>query len=313
MNGKDYYKILGISRGATDKEIRKVYRRLARKFHPDVNPGDKDAERKFKEISEAYEVLSDKDKRAKYDQFGHLGDTWRRVHTGAPGAGGPQAWRTVDFDATGEAPGFGDLFEMFFGAGPGRAGTRVGAPPTAKGQDLRHEVEITLEEAAKGTQRTVMVAMPDGKNRRLDVKLPAGVRDSARVRLAGEGAPGIGGGPPGDLYVIPHIRPHRLFEREGDDLHIEVPVTFGEAALGAEVKVPTLWGDVTVTIPVGSSSGRRLRLSGMGMPHLRGDGKGDMFVKLRVVVPKNLTEQERGLVEQLQRSRSEDPRRGQWG
>ncbi|HUT74765.1 MAG TPA: DnaJ C-terminal domain-containing protein [Armatimonadota bacterium] len=307
MNGKDYYKVLGVERGAGDKELKRAYRRLARKYHPDVNPGDQEAERRFKEISEAYEVLTDKDKRAKYDQFGHLGDAWRRAQPGAPPGSGGFTWRSVDFEPGTEAPGFGDVFEMFFGAGPGR-GARVGAPPAAQGEDLRHEVEITLEEAATGTQRSVVVTMPNGKTKRLDVKIPAGVRDGSKVRLAGEGAPGSGRGAPGDMYIIPRIRPHPVFERQGDDLYTELSVSFAEAALGAEVEVPTLWGKMSVTVPPGSSSGRRLRLGELGMPRLRGGGKGDLFVRLRVLVPKNLTAEERSLIERLRQLRPENPR-----
>jgi len=309
MNRKDFYKTLGVSRSATEKEIKQAYRRLARKYHPDVNPGNKDAERRFKEISEAYEVLSDQEKRAQYDRFGHLGDAWRRVqHPGAGGGPDEQVWQTFDFGG-GERPGVGDLFEMFFGAGPGRTGARAAAT-MAKGQDLHQEVEITLEEAASGTQRSVVIATPNGKTKRLEVRIPSGVREGAKVRVAGEGGPGIGGGPAGDVYIIPHIRPHRLFERKGDDLHTEVAVTFPEAALGAQVEVPTLWGGVAMTVPAGSSSGRTLRLGGLGMPRLRGDGKGDLFVKLRVTVPKHLTDEERSLVERLRQLRPENPRQG---
>lgn len=312
MPDKNYYKTLGVARDATEKDIKRAYRRLARKHHPDVNPGDKGAEQKFKEISEAYEVLSDKDKRAKYDQFGHLGDAWRRVQQGPPG-GGPGApggftWQTADFgDAREGAPGFGDIFEMFFGAGPAHAGGRARAGGV-KGEDLQHDVDITLEEAANGTQRTVVVNMPKGKVKRLDVRIPAGVKDGAKVRLSGEGGPGPGGGPAGDLYVIPHIRPHRWFQRDGDDLTVEVPVTFPEAALGAEVEVPTLWGKVKLTVPPGSSSGRKLRLGGMGMPKLRGGEKGDLYVKLKIVAPKSVTKEERELIEQLARLRQDNPR-----
>jgi len=305
MNGKDYYKILGVGRTASAKEIKQAYRRLARKYHPDVNPGDKSAEAKFKDISEAYEVLSDKEKRAQYDQFGHLGDAWRRVAHGPGEPPGGATWQTVDFGG-GQQPGFGDIFEMFFGAGPGRAGARAAA--AAKGEDLRQEVDITLEEAASGTQRTVVIATPEGRPKRLDVKIPAGVRDGAKIRVAGEGASGMSGGRAGDLYVVPHIRPHRLYKREGDDLHLELPVTFPEAALGAEIEVPTLWGQVTMTVPPGSSSGRTLRLAGLGMPRLRASGRGDLFVKLRVVVPKNLTEEERKLIERLKELRPESVR-----
>jgi len=307
MNGKDYYKILGVGRRASAKEIKQAYRRLARKYHPDVNPGDKDAERKFKEISEAYEALSDKDKRAQYDRFGHLGDAWRRAPApGQPGApGGDFTWHTADFGGQPEAPGFGDVFEMFFGAGPGRGHART---VTAKGQDLRQEVEISLEEAAGGTQRTAVVTGPDGKTKRLEVKIPAGVRDGAKIRVAGEGGPGMGGGAPGDLYIMPRIRPHPRYERKGDDLHMELPVTFAEAALGGQVDMPTLWGKVTMRVPSGSSSGRTLRLGNLGMPRLHGNGRGDLFVKLRVTVPKNLTDDERRLIERLRELRPENPR-----
>jgi len=305
MNRKDYYHLLGVDRGASEKEIKQAYRRLARKYHPDVNPGSKDAEHKFKEISAAYEVLSDREKRAQYDQFGHLGDAWRRAHRpGTPGAPFEEVRQTVDFGG-GERPGFGDLFEMFLG-GPGRVDSHTAH--RAKGADLSHEVEITLEEAASGTHRSVVIAPPDGKHKRLDVKIPPGVRDGSKVRVAGEGGPGMKGGPAGDVYIIPHIRPHRLFERKGDDLHTEVPVTFPEAALGAQVEVPTLSGSVTMTVPPGSSSGRVLRLGGLGMPRLRANGKGDLFVKLRVTVPKQLSDEECKLVERLRELRPENPR-----
>jgi curved DNA-binding protein len=305
MRPKDYYQILEVGRNATEKDIKKAYRRLARKYHPDVNPGNKEAEHKFKEISEAYEVLSDKDKRAQYDQFGHLGDNWRRARQGGPGPGG-FTYQTVDFDPTAEQAGFGDLFEMFFGAGPGR--TRGRAPAAMRGEDLRQEVDITLEEAAQGTQRSIVVTTREGRQKRLDVKIPPGVRDGSKIRVAGEGAPGMAGGPPGDLYVIPRIRPHRQFERKGDDLHMEVPIPYTEAALGAQIEVPTLWGKVTVTVPPGSSGGRILRLGELGMPRLRGSGRGDLFVKLRLTVPKALKGEERGLLERLQQLHRENPR-----
>lgn len=300
MSDKDYYKTLGVGRSATEKEIKQAYRRLARKYHPDVNPGNKEAERKFKDISEAYEVLSDKDKRAQYDRFGSVGDAARRAQQWGRGAGpGGFTWQTIDFEPGAAAPALGDLFDMFFGAGPRGAGTRAG--PTMKGQDLQQDVEITLEEAASGTQRTVVTGAPDGKTKRLEVKIPAGVKDGAKIRVAGEGAPGMGGGPPGDVYVIPRIRPHARFERKGDDLYTEVAVPFTEATLGGQVEVPTLDGSVTMTVPAGSSSGRVLRLGELGMPRLRSRSKGDLFVKLRVTVPKAPTEQERQLLEQLRK------------
>jgi len=305
MRTKDYYQLLEVGRNATDKEIKKAYRRLARKYHPDVNPGNKDAEHKFKEISEAYEVLSDKEKRAQYDQFGHLGGDWRRARQGAPGPGG-FTYQTVDFEPGAEQAGFGDVFEMFFGAGPGK--TRGRAPTAMKGEDMRQEVDITLEEAALGTQRSIVVTTPQGRPKRLDVKIPPGVRDGSKVRVAGEGAPGMAGGPPGDLYVIPRMRPHRQFERTGDDLQMEVPIPYTEAALGTEIEVPTLWGKVTMTVPPGSSSGRTLRLGELGMPRLRGGGRGDLLVKLRVTVPKTTSDDERALLERLRQLHRDSPR-----
>jgi DnaJ-class molecular chaperone len=305
MRAKDYYQILEVGRNATEKDIKKAYRRLARKYHPDVNPGNKEAERKFKEISEAYEVLSDKDKRAQYDQFGHLGADWSRMRQGGPGPGGSR-YQTVDFEPGAGQAGFGDVFEMLFGGGPGRARGR--APRATKGEDLRQEADITLEEAAHGTQRSIVVTTPEGRHKRLDVKIPPGVREGSKVRVGGEGAPGIAGGPAGDLYIIPRIRPHPQFERNGDDLQMEVPVTYTDAALGTEIAVPTLWGKVTVTVPPGTSGGQTLRLSELGMPRLRGVGRGDLLVKLRVTVPKTMGDEERALLERLRELRRANPR-----
>jgi len=177
-----------------------------------------------------------------------------------------------------------------------------------KGEDMRQEVDITLEEAALGTQRSIVVTTPQGRPKRLDVKIPPGVRDGSKVRVAGEGAPGMAGGPPGDLYVIPRMRPHRQFERTGDDLQMEVPIPYTEAALGTEIEVPTLWGKVTMTVPPGSSSGRTLRLGELGMPRLRGGGRGDLLVKLRVTVPKTTSDDERALLERLRQLHRDSPR-----
>lgn len=337
MATKDYYTILGVSRTATEKEIKSAYRKLARKYHPDVNPGDTKAEERFKEIAEAYEVLSDPEKRKKYDQFGHLGDAWK--HAGEAGfgfgqhGGGGAQWRSAeDFDFGGD---FADILGSFFGGGArGRAGTfRRPQPGPQHGEDLQYEVEITLGEAYTGTERSLTLTVPEAcptcqgvgmmnnrpcpgchgsgvvdRQKTLTVKIPRGVQDGSKIRLAGQGSPGQYGGPAGDLYLIPKISPHPRFERKGDDLYTEVPVTFPEAALGAEIEFPTLGGLVTTRVPAGISSGQSMRLRGKGMPRLRGEGTGDLYVKVRVVVPKNLTPRERELVEELQRLRQENPR-----
>jgi len=300
---KDYYQILGVGRQADEKEIKKAYRRLARKYHPDVNPGDKVAEEKFKDISEAYEVLSDPKRRAQYDKFGHLGAGWERMAEAGPGASGGGGWQQAPpgFDI---GAGLGDLFESLFGQRGGMGGEMF----RARGQDVEYPVEVTLEEAYRGTQRVIAMQTPEGGVRRLEVKIPPGVAEGSRVRMAGQGGPGIGGGPAGDLYLVVHVLPHPQFERKGDDLYVEVPVTFPEAALGAQVEVPTMQGRVTVTIPPGSSSGRLLRLARMGMPHLRGGGAGDEYVRLKITVPRNLSAEERQLVERLRDLRPENPR-----
>ena len=304
---KDYYQILNVGRNADEKEIKRAYRRLARKHHPDVNPGDKQAEEKFKEVSEAYEVLSDPKRRAQYDKFGHLGPGWERMaEAGAGGRPGPgRGQAPPDFDLGG---GFADLFETLLGGTGGRAA--AGARMRARGEDLEYPVEVSLEEAYAGTARSLSLTLPDGTTRRLEVKIPPGVGDGSRIRMAGQGGPGFGGGPSGDLYLVTRVRPHPVYERRRDDLYVEVPVTVPEAALGAEIRVPTLQGPVTMTVPPGSSSGTLLRLGGMGMPRLRGGGAGDEYVRLKVTVPRNLSAQERTLIEQLQTLRPETPREG---
>jgi len=313
MEYKDYYRILGVDRNATDKEIKQAYRRLARKYHPDVNPGDKEAEERFKEINEAYEVLSDPEKRRKYDQLGASWQQWQRM------GGNPR-----DFDwsqwFSREWPGgrvhveYGDLgdlfgegiFSDFFRAIFGDVGTRPRArwwearPRYARGQDYEQPVEISLEEAFRGTKR---VLEKDG--RRLEVTIPPGVKTGSRVRIAGQGGPGIGGGRPGDLYLKVTVLPHPIFKRQGDDLHCEVPVDLYTAVLGGEVRVPTLEGDVMLKIPPGTQGGQTFRLRGKGMPNLRNPRqRGDLYVKVQVQVPQNLSQRERELFRELAKRRS---------
>ena len=302
---RDYYEILGVPRNATEKEIRQAYRRLARKYHPDVNPGDKEAEQKFKEIQEAYEVLSDPEKRAKYDRYGHA---WRQAEQGFAGP-------TPDFETPGMGFDFrtfaeefdlGSLFDRFFGGG-GRAGRTTWAPPI-RGQDIEQPVELSLEEAYHGTTRLIEVPSPTGA-RRIEVRIPPGVTDGTRVRVAGEGGPGFAGGPRGDLYLVVSIRPHPLFERRGDDLHVEVPITFTQAALGGEVQVPTLNGSVTLKVPAGTQSGRTFRIRGKGAPRSRGSGAGDLLATMRVAVPTRISKQERELLERLREVEASPVRR----
>ncbi len=329
---RDYYEVLGVARNASDKEIRQAYRRLARKYHPDVNPGDKTAEQKFKEVQEAYDVLSDKEKREQYDRFGHAWKYAGRTASGQSTQGRPGGTRQApfaDFDfgdlRTGPGDAFGDLgsiFERLFGRGT--TTTRR----ARRGEDLEQPVEITLEEAYHGTSRVIQVetaepcAQCDGtgvaqrgpcpaceglgsvrRSKRLEVKIPAGVDQGSRVRVAGEGGPGLGGGARGDLYLTVSVRPHALYERKGDDLYSEIAVPLTLAVLGGEVEVPTLKGKVSLRIPPETQNGRIFRLGGRGMPHLKGDGFGDLYVKVKVVLPTGLTPRERELFEELRRLR----------
>jgi curved DNA-binding protein len=307
MEYKDYYKTLGVDRNADEKEIKKAYRRLARQYHPDVNPGDKAAEARFKEINEANEVLSDPEKRRKYDALGQQYQRWQQTG-GQPGgfdwsqwvgAGQPGGVR-VEYGDLGDlfgSSGFSDFFETIFGGtsagsrGPGRA--------SARGRDMEHEVEITLESAFSGTQ--LMLEM-DG--RRLEVKIPEGVKTGSRVRVAGEGLPGAGGGGRGDLYLRIKVMPHPTFERRGDDLHCEVPVDLFTALLGGEARVPTLSGPVVLRIPEGTQTGRVFRLSGQGMPVLRAPKeRGALYAKARVTLPEKLNDREKELVREWARLR----------
>ncbi len=326
---RDYYEILGVSRDADEKAVKSAFRRLARKYHPDVNPGDKKAEQHFKEISEAYEVLRDPKKRSQYDRFGHLGDAWRQAAAGAPGGGAGPSAAGPDFDFSGFGGNLNDLLEDLLGA----RGAPFSQPRARRGQDVRAEIQLTLEDAFRGVSRDVTLPIPEvcptcsgagifGQGsvctnckgggqveqvKRLQVKIPPGVRTGSRVRLAGQGVVGPSG-QRGDLYLIPKVQPHRLFKRQGDDLHMEVPVSFVEAALGAEIEVPTLNGRVTMKLPAGASSGQQLRLAGRGMPRMKGGGSGDLYVRIRVVVPKNLSGEEKDLIGRLKGLRRDDPR-----
>lgn len=348
MAKRDYYEVLGVSRNASTDEIKKAYRKLARQYHPDANPNDPQAEAKFKEISEAYVVLCDPEKRAGYDRFGHAG-------ADGQGFGG--------FGNFGDFGGLGDIFEMFFGGGPRR---RNGPE---RGHDIRVDLELTLEEAAFGLERDIKIprtetcstcggsgaaagakpgtcpacegtgqiqftqSTPFGrivqsrtcdrcrgagqiiekpcptchgngklrKNRTIKVKVPPGVDNGTRVRLAGEGESGIRGGPPGDLYVYIHVKHHRIFSREGDDLICEVPISFTQAALGDELEVPTLEGKAVLKVPEGTQTGTVFRLKGKGVPNVNGYGRGDQHVRVKVVTPARLNDKQRELLKEFAR------------
>lgn len=290
----DYYQDLGVPRDASADEIRRAYRKLARENHPDINK-DPGAEDRFKEVSEAYEVLRDREKRERYDR---LGANWRAGQdvSGSEGFGsGFPGDVHVDF---GGGEDFSDFFESLFGARRRSAGTRRGGDGfggyARRGADKQAVLDLTLEEAAAGGRQHLII----GDGRGYDVDIPAGVRDGQRIRLAGEGGPGIDGGPPGDLFLRVRIAPHSRFRLEGNDLHVDLPVSPSEAALGARVPVPTLTGIARVSVPAGTSTGRRLRMRGEGMP-TSGGGHGDLFAHIQVMVPKKLDERQRELYEQL--------------
>lgn len=349
---RDYYEVLGVPRNATEQEIKSAYRRLALKYHPDRNPGDKEAEEKFKEAAEAYAVLADPEKRARYDQYGHAG-----VGAAAgPGVGFDPA---IFADFSDIFAGLGDIFGFGFSD---LFGTRRRGGPM-RGADLRYDLEISFEEAARGCETAIQVpreetcdtcggsgAAPGAgpetcpqcrgrgqlryqqgfltiartcdrcggsgrvirkvcrtcegggrvtRDRKITVRIPAGIATGQRLRIVGEGEHGVAGGPPGDLYVVVHVRDHPFFHREGDDLYCELPVSFPTLALGGTVQVPTLDGPVPLTIPAGTQSGERFRLRGKGLPNVGGRGTGDLYVVVRAAVPKKLTKEQRQLIEQL--------------
>jgi curved DNA-binding protein len=320
MEYKDYYKILGVSKDANEKDIKKAFRRLARQHHPDVNPDDPQAEERFKELNEAYEVLSDPEKRRKYDQ---LGSDWQRFQRsgGQPGdfdwgrwsAGGPGDRVHVRYgtpedldDLFGGGSPFSDFFSQIFGgmgtgrAAPGGGGFQYEMRPQ-RGQDYEQSVEISLEEAYHGTTRMLQ---KDGQ--RLEVRIPKGAKTGTRVRMTGEGGSGAAGGPAGDLYLRVRVLPDPRFERREEDLHTTVTADLYTMVLGGEVQVPTMNGNVVLTIPPGTQNGRTFRLRGKGMPRLRSaEQHGDLYAKVEVRLPTQLTPEQRSLFEQL-RSLRED-------
>jgi molecular chaperone DnaJ len=363
MAKKDFYEVLGVNRDATEEEIKKAYRKLAMKHHPDRNPDNPKAEGLFKEAKEAYEILCDQQKRAAYDQYGHAGVEQQSGMGGMHGGGFAEA--------------FGDIFGDIFGA----AGARAGRSNVYRGADLRYNLEITLEQAAHGTETRIriptmeecetckgsgakpgtqaktcptcngqgQVRMTQGffsiqqtcpkchgtgkiipepcttcngagrvkKHKTLSVNIPAGVNEGDRIRLAGEGEPGVNGGPPGDLYVQMTIQPHQVFTRDNDDLHCEMPVSFATAALGGELEIPTLEGSAKIKIPSETQSGKTFRLRGKGIRGVRSHATGDLFCHVMVETPVNLTDRQRELLKEFEAINAKDadrhsPRSQSW-
>jgi molecular chaperone DnaJ len=352
VSKRDYYEVLGVERSATEQQIKSAYRKLALKHHPDRNPGNREAEERFKEAAEAYAILADREKRTMYDRFGHAGVSG----AGAGGGAGFDPTIFADFSdifaGLGDVFGFGDIF-----------GNRRRRGGPQRGADLRYDLEIAFEESAVGAETTIQipreetcetcsgsgaapgtspevcaqcrgtgqlryqqgfltVARPCStcrgtgrtiskpcqscrgagrvtRERKLTVKIPAGISTGQRLRLYGEGEHGTAGGPSGDLYVVVHVREHRFFHREGDDLYSEVPISFPTLALGGTIKVPTLNGLEDLHVPAGTQAGARFKLRGKGMPNVSGRGHGDLHVIARVAVPKKLTKEQKGLLEQL--------------
>lgn len=348
MDKRDYYEVLGVSKDATKEEIKKSYRKLARKYHPDVNK-EADAAEKFKEVKEAYEVLSDDQKRAQYDQFGHAGAQGQ----GFGGFGGG----AQDFG------GFGDIFDMFFGGG----GRRRDPNAPRQGADLQYTIVLDFEEAIFGKETDISIPKEENcdtcygsgakpgtkkktcsycngsgqlnteqntpfgrvvnrrvchhcngtgkiipekcvtcggtgkvkKNKKIHISIPAGIDEGQQIRVSGKGEPGVNGGPAGDLYVVVKVRSHEFFEREGDNIYCELPLTFAQAALGDEVEIPTVHGKVMLKIPAGTQSGKVFRLKGKGAPNVRGHGHGDQHVQIRVVTPTRLTERQKELLREF--------------
>jgi molecular chaperone DnaJ len=348
MAKRDFYEILGVAKNSSEDEIKKAYRKLAMKYHPDRNPDSKEAEEKFKEVKEAYEMLTNPEKREAYDRYGHAGVD---PNMGGMGGGG-------GFGGFGDA--FGDIFGDIFGGGRGRSS----GPQVYRGADLRYNLEITLEQAAHGFDTTIrvpswdkcdtchgsgakpgtspvtcstcgghgQVRMQQGffsiqqtcpkchgsgqdipnpcatcagagrikRNKTLEVDIPAGIDTGMRIRSSGNGEPGMNGGPPGDLYVEIHIKPHEVFQRDGDDLHCEIPVSFAKAALGGEIEVPTLSGKASFTLPEGTQSGKTFRLRGKGIKGLRSGYAGDLFCHVAIETPVKLTDKQKDLLREFE-------------
>jgi DnaJ-class molecular chaperone len=311
---QDYYQTLGIHRTASQAEIQKAYRKLARKFHPDMNPDDKTAKDKFKRVQEAYDVLSDPQKKEMYDRYGSAfesagggaGPRWQSYR------GGPEGFEDIDFSqafgqggAAGGFGGFEEILQQFAGGGGGRRGRRPSA--RTRGADLEHELHIPFNTSIQGGQAQLSVRRAKGKVETITVTIPAGIKDAEKMRLRGQGEPAPSGGSPGDLMITIRVAAHPYFRRRGNDLELSVPVTLAEAALGAKVDVPTPQGEISLKIPAGSSSGKRLRLKGMGVPAADGS-RGDLYAEIQIVIPDSLDEESLELVRRFDKRRVLQPR-----
>lgn len=302
---KDPYKILGVERSAAADEIKRAYRRLAKESHPDRNPGDKSAEKRFKEIQAAYEVLGDADRRAQFDRFGEGGprphfEQWSRPgHAGGDGV-------QVEF---GDFGNLGSIFEQFFtrgAAGGGRRRRGAETAPGPRGADLTHDVWVSFNEWRQGAQREIRLESAQGGSEELKFRIPPGIGDGQRIRLAGKGQPGMAG--PGDLLVTVHVQPHPHFRREGRDVLLDLPVSLTEAALGARLEIPTPDGSATLTIPPGTSSGAKLRIRGQGAQSTRSHPAGDFLAVIRIIAPRNLSPRARELLTELDQELEQEPR-----
>jgi len=304
---KDFYQVLGVGRGADEKEIKSAYRKLARKYHPDVNPNDKAAEARFKDISEAYDVLSDSEKRKLYDQYG---SQWEQIQAGGGVPGADFGGGGFHIPNGGAGIGFEDIFSQIFGGHRGAGGVHMNMEEfeVQQPRDVEKTVEVPLEEIDSGSKRTLTYQTMDAQRTRegiatvpttkkVEVKIPAGIQDGKKLRVPGKGAAGANGRA-GDLYVVVKWANHPKFKAQGDNLEVEVPVPYTTAALGGEIKVPTLRATVTMKIPAGSQSGQTFRLGGQGITKLNG-GRGDLMAKVKITVPKNPSSEERALLEKL--------------
>ncbi len=301
----DPYQVLGVDRTADAAALRRAYRKLAKTLHPDVNPGDKAAEERFKQVAAAYDLLSDAEKRGRYDR-GEIDASGQErpqnayYRTYADAAEGESYHSSAGFADMGDLGGvFADLFGR---AGHQRAGGQKGFK--LRGADVRHHLAVDFLDAVNGTK--TRITMPDGKA--LDLTIPPGLEDGQTLRLKGQGGPGIGGGPPGDAYVEVEVRPHRVFERQDHDIHLELPVTLGEAVLGGPVRVPTPSGTVALTIPAGSNAGTTLRLRERGVPRPKGGPRGDLYVRLKVVLPERPDPELEGFLRGWSAAHPYDPR-----
>lgn len=325
MAAKSYYDTLGISRTASDDEIKKAYRKLAKKYHPDSNKGDKSSEAKFKEVQEAYDVLSDKEKRSQYDTFGRVGGPHP---SGTPGAG------TYTYSTSG-GPGvefdFADFSDLFESAGNqrrgrggggsifdqifervGRRGAHVEEEEAPGSLDIEQDVSLTFEQAIRGVSLEIRIVDGPAAGQVVTVKIPPGMDDGQRIRVRGKGGHGRRGQPPGDLYIRCRVQPHAYFRRVGADIYLEVPITVAEATLGAKVDIPTISGPTTVKLPAGTASGTKLRLSGRGVENPKTKETGDQYAVIKIVPPRKLTDKQLKLMQDFADSLAEDPRGGLW-